>query len=129
MIKTKLSIVPVFLLVLVCSGCVPLIVGGAVGALGGYAISKDTIQGETDKDYDTLWNAAKLVAKIKGKINTEDKAKGDLELKVDSSKVKVRLIRLTSATTRLRVSARNALGLPNIDLAQDVFVKILEQAG
>lgn len=128
MIKTNLSIVSVFLLVLVCSGCVPLIVGGAVGALGGHAISKDTIQVETDKDYDTLWNAAKTVARIKGTINTEDKSRGELELKVDSSKVKVRIVRLTRATTRLRVSARNALGLPNIDLAQEVFVKILEQA-
>jgi hypothetical protein len=115
-----------FLFSFVSSGCVPLIVGGA-GVLGGYAISKDTIQGETDKDYNTLWNAVKTVAKIKGTIKTEDKTKGYLELTVDSSRVVVQLSRLTKTANRLRVSARR-MGLPNIDLAQDIFVKILEQA-
>ena len=129
MTKSRLLIIAsLFLLSISSFGCIPLIVGGAVGALGGYAISKDSIQGETDKGYNTIWDAAKTVAKIKGTIKTEDKTKGYLELEVNSSKVKVRLIQLTKATTRLRVSARNALGLPDIDLAQDIFVKILEQA-
>jgi len=109
-------------------GCVPLLVGGAAGALGAYAISKDTIQGETDKDYNALWDTARTVAKIRGAIKAEDKSKGYLEIEVDSSQVIVRLIRLTKATTRLRVSARNKMKLPNIGLAQDIFVKILEQA-
>lgn len=108
-------------------GCAPLIIGGAVGALGGYAISKDTIQGETDKSYDSLWEAALTVSKIRGEIKYEDKTKGYIELEADSSKVHVRLIRLTAATTRLRVQARK-YHLPNLSLAQDIFVKIMEQA-
>ncbi len=127
MTKSKcLIMASLFLFSFVSSGCVPLIVGGA-GVLGGYAISKDTIQGETDKDYNTLWNAAKTVAKIKGTIKTEDKTKGYLELTVGSSRVVVQLSRLTKTANRLRVSARR-MGLPNIDLAQEIFVKILEQA-
>jgi hypothetical protein len=107
-------------------GCAPLIVGGAVGALGGYAASKDTIQGDTDKSYDSLWNSALMVSNIRGKIKYEDMAKGYIELEAESSKVYIRLVRLTAATTRLSVSARK-YHFPNLDLAQDIYVKIMEQ--
>lgn len=107
-------------------GCAPLIIGGAVGALGGYAASKDTIQGETDKSYDSLWNAALIVSKIRGEIKDENKTKGYIELEAESSKIYIKLIRLTVATTRVRVAARK-YHLPNLSLAQDIFVKIMEQ--
>ena len=109
------------------SGCVPFFVGSAVGALGGYAISRNTIQGETDKDYDALWEAAVNVAKIRGSIKTEDKTQGYLELEANSSRAAIRIFRLTKSTNRLKVSARTKLGLPNIKLAQDIFVKIYQQ--
>lgn len=109
------------------SGCAPLIIGSAVGALGGYAVSKDTIEGETDKNYDSLWEAALTVSKIRGQIKYENKTKGYIESEAESSKVYIRFIRLTVSTTRLRVSARK-YHLPNMILAQDIFVKITEQA-
>lgn len=112
----------------VVSGCVPLMVGGAVGAVGGYAISKDTIQGETDKRYEALWNSALMVSRIKGTIKQEDAAKGYLELESDGNRVWVRLVRLTRSATRLKISARNKLHLPNIGLAQEMYVKIIEEA-
>ena len=114
-------------LLLGISGCAPLIIGSAVGALGGYAISRDTVQGETDIEYDRLWNAVVTVARIKGTIKSEDYTRGCLTAESESSKVWVRLIRLTKATTRLRVSARKYY-LPNLNLAEDLFVKIMEQA-
>lgn len=110
------------------TGCMPLIVGGTVGALGGYAISKDTIQGETDKSYNSLWDAALQVSRIRGIIKQENSARGYIELVADSSRVWIKLIRLTQVTTRLRVSSRNKYRLPNIALAQDIFVKIIEEA-
>ena len=39
------------LFILSMSGCVALVVGGAVGALGGYAVSKDTIQADRDRKH------------------------------------------------------------------------------
>lgn len=124
--KTALFLfMPIFVSIV---GCAPLIIGGAVGALGGIAISRDTIQGETDRSYDSLWEAALLVSKIRGEIKDENKTKGYIELEAESSKVYVRLVRLTLATTRLRVSARK-YHFPNMDLAQDLFMKIMEQAG
>jgi hypothetical protein len=114
---------------LTISGCLgALIIGGAAGALGAYAISKDTIQGDTDKPYDSLWDAASRVSKIRGSIKQEDSAQGYIELEAEQSKVDIRLIRLTRANTRLRIKARNKLHLPNLDLAQDIFVKIMEEA-
>lgn len=125
--KAVFALLLIPLLIVNLSGCVPLIVGGALGAAGAYAVSKDTIQGETDKPYDSLWEAAVAVSKIRGTIKQEDSSKGYIELQADASKVYIRLIRLTQATTRLKVSARK-YHMPNISLAQEIFLKIEEQA-
>lgn len=107
-------------------GCI-FVLGGAAGALGAYGVSRDTIRAETDKPYDMLWNSALTVSRIRGTIIQEDSQKGYIELQVESSRVWIRLIRLTQATTRIRISARR-YHLPNLDLAQDIFVKIMEEA-
>jgi len=113
-------------IMIIISGCLPaIIVGGAVGAVGGYAISRDTIQGETDRPYDLLWSSASTIAKVRGKIKSEDAVKGRIELEAESSRVYIRLDRLTQSTTRVGVSARK-YHLPNMALAQDIFVKIME---
>lgn len=114
-------------MLLAISGCAPLIIGGALGAVGGYAVSKDTVQGETDTDYERLWNASITVARIRGTVKSEDYARGYLNFEADSSKVWIKLIRLTKATTRLRISARK-YHLPNLSLAQDLYIKIIDQA-
>ncbi|MFA4984483.1 MAG: DUF3568 family protein [Candidatus Omnitrophota bacterium] len=109
------------------SGCAALVVGGAVGALGGYAISKDTIQSDTDTPYERIWDSALEVARMRGVIEEEDAPRGYLKAKIDNSEVWIRLARLTRATTRIRVSARR-YHLPNLGLAEDLFVRIMEGA-
>lgn len=121
--KIVLSIFALFLLPLIC-GCAPLIIGAAAGGLGAYAISKDTVQGETDKGYEALWDSALAVSRAYGLIQQENAATGSIELGVKSSKVWIKLFRLTEATTRLKVSARK-YHFPNMELAQDIFVKII----
>lgn len=113
------------LIFVIISGCAPLIIGGAVGALGAYAVSKDTIQGDTDKPYDSLWESAVSVAASKGAIKKEDRARGYIDLKDNSSQVYIRLIRLTRSTVRIRISARK-YHLPNLGLAQEIFTKIID---
>lgn len=125
--KVLLSLLVPFIL-LSLSGCAALIVGGAVGALGGYVVSKDTIQGDSDKAYESLWDSAMTIAKARGTIKQENSQRGYIELETDSSKVYIRLIRLTRVTTRVRVSARNKYRMPNLNLAEDIFVKIIEAA-
>jgi hypothetical protein len=122
---TAFFILPLLLLNIL--GCAPLIIGAAVGAVGGYAVSKDTIQGETDRTYDALWNSALMVSRIRGTVKLEDYSKGYIELDIKPSKVWIRLIKLTQATTRIRVSARK-YHLPDFGLAQDIYVKIMDEA-
>ena len=115
------------LLLLNISGCIPLMIGGAAGALGAYAVSKDTVQGETDKPYNSLWNSAINVSRIRGSIKQENDLQGYIELEAESSRVWIKLIRMTRSTTRIRISARKN-HLPNLDLAQDLYVKIINEA-
>lgn len=116
-----------FLVLINISGCVPLIIGGAVGALGGYAASRDTIQAETDKTYEKLWEAILITIGMRGAIGEENKLTGSIEAQIESSRVWIEVIRLTPQTNRLKVSARKN-HLPNLKLAEDLFVKIMEAA-
>jgi len=109
------------------AGCAPLIVGAAAGGVGMYAASNDAIQGESDRSYETIWNSAVTVAGIRGTISKQNRSTGEIEVNADSSKVWIRVIRLTSATTRLRVAARK-FKLPNLTLAQDIYLKIIDQS-
>lgn len=122
--KKSLSIALVLFILPVVCGCVPLIIGAAAGGLGAYAVSKDTVQGDSDKNFDLLWESTINVAKSRGIIQQENASTGYIELTVESSKVWIRLIRLTQATTRIRISARK-YHFPNMELAQDLFVKII----
>lgn len=110
---------------LLSSGCIYVVAG--VGVLGGYAISKDTIQGETDRSFESLWGASLDVLDIMGLVYTEHKSKGVIEAKVNSSDVKVAIEELTPKTARLRVSARKYL-LPDINLAQKIYIKIVQKS-
>ena len=119
----------ILILLLICglfsSGCIFVVAGAA--ALGGYAVSKDTIQGETDKAFASIWNSSLEVLNIMGIVHTEYKSKGQLEAKIDASDVKVQIEEVTSLVTRLRVSSRRYL-LPDIGLAQRLYIKIIEGA-
>jgi hypothetical protein len=108
-------------------GCAPLIIGAAAGGLGAYAISKDTVQGESDRSFDALWESAVNVSRIKGLIKQDDVLRGHIECVVDGAYIWINIIRLTQATTRIRVSARK-YHLPKLDLAQDIYVKIVSEA-
>ncbi|MEW6101238.1 MAG: DUF3568 family protein [Candidatus Omnitrophota bacterium] len=110
------------------SGCAPLLVGMAAGGVGIYAISGDTIQGDTDKSYDSLWDAALSISSIRGTVKQEEALRGYIELDSGNSKVWIRVIKLTQSSNRLKVSARR-FHFPNLSLAQDFFVKIIEGAG
>lgn len=126
--KTILKYLVCMIIISSCTGCAPLIIGSAVGVVGGYAVSKDTIEGDTDKPYDQVWSAALEVLKIRGTVKKEDYTHGTIEGFAQSSRVWVKFSRLTQATTRIQVSSRKHR-LPNLSLAQDIFVKIMEQAG
>jgi hypothetical protein len=124
--KKLLVITALFSCVMVSSGCWPLFFIGA-GGVGMYAASKDTIQGETDVPYESLWDAAMTVSKARGTIQKQEFDKGAILAMEGNTTVWITLERLTQSTTRLKVASRK-YKMPNLDTAQVVYTKILDQA-
>lgn len=124
----RIKVKNIFLLGAVCafcffaSSCIYVIAGG-VGALGGYAISPDTVEGEAEVDYDTAWDSSTEILSIMGVVNSKDYKLGNIDATVGGSKITVDLSQVSSKEVRLRVKARKNM-LPDIKVAQDVFVKI-----
>ena len=113
--------------VLACSGCVILVASG-VGALGGYAISSDTVQGTIERDYQDVWDAAISVVNIMGKINKQGEKLGQIEAIVNNARVTVSVAQFTPTVVRLTVRARRSF-FPSISTAQDVYIKIVTHLG
>ncbi len=111
-----------FVLVLSLSGCFYALIGG-VGALGGYAISPDTVEGETQVSYDEVWKAAMDVLSIMGTIKMSDYKLGSIEAVVNRGVVWIDIAQLPGSWVRLRVKVRKNM-MPKIRTAQDVWVKI-----
>lgn len=118
-------IVGVCLVPVVLSGCV-FVVAGAVGAVGGYAITRDTIQGEYDARYTTAWKSATDVCGTLGTVTFKDATKGTVEAVVDQAKVRVEVSQLTPEAIRIKVKARKGL-FPRVGIAENVFVKIVQR--
>ncbi len=104
------------------SGCIYVLAGG-LGAVGGYAISPDTVEGESESSYDAAWDSAVDILGIMGTVNAKDYKAGTIDATVDGSKVNMDISQISSSDVRLRVKARKNM-LPNIKVAQDVFVKV-----
>ena len=107
------------------SGCFYLVLGG-VAAAGGYAVSQDTIQGETEKDYNEVWDAAVEVVSILGAINSQSRELGKIVATVNGAKVTINVMQLTTSTVRLKVKARKSF-FPSIANAQNIYIKIMNR--
>lgn len=122
-----LKIVTLIFVSLFLSGCVMMWIGA--GAAGGYAMGKDYIYGETDKNFDSVYGAAVEITEIMGIVETKfrNPSIGKIRAKVENSSLEIVVERLTRSTVRLKVKSRKNL-MPNIELAQKVYNKILQQA-
>ena len=108
------------------SGCAVFLLGA--GAAGGYAISRDTVEGVVEKPLDRIWSAAREVMMYEGFIRSEDRTRGKLEAEVGKSQVKVEVKQLTQQAVRVRVKARTGYKLvPNQNLANEVYNKIFQK--
>lgn len=112
---------------LMLSGCVPLVIAGA-GAVGGYSVSRDTVEGVTASSQDEIWDAAQKVLAIMGTLSESDRNKGEMKGQVNGATVTVSLLPINLTTTKLRVKARKNI-LPRVGVAQDVYTKIMNQLG
>ena len=107
------------------SGCVFLVIGG-VGAVGGYAISRDTFEGVSSKGQEELLASAHKVLSIMGTITDDRPKDGELVATVNGNHVVVDVVQVNLTTSKLRVKARNTI-FPRIGVAQEVYTKIMNQ--
>jgi hypothetical protein len=108
------------------AGCAIFLLGA--GAAGGYAISKDEIEGMTDVAYNKVWVALKDDLQARGALTLEDRAHGRIEAVVDASTVEAQVDQVTPKTVRVRVKARKTKGLfPDIKLAQDIYDQVMKR--
>jgi len=109
------------------TGCAPLIIGAAVGGGAVYATSKDTLEGDSDKSYESLWQAALSEANKRAIVKQQDESTGYIYADSGSTRIWIRLVKLTRSTTRIKISSRK-FHLPNLKIAQDLFLKIVSAA-
>jgi hypothetical protein len=107
------------------SGCVFLVVGG-VGAVGGYAVSRDTFEGVSSKGQEELLASAHKVMAIMGTITQDHPKDGEMEGIVYGAHVTVQVIQINLTTSKLRVKARKMI-FPRVGIAQEVYTKIMNQ--
>ena len=109
------------------TGCVaaPIILVGA-GAVGGYAITRDTFEGNTNKSQDEIWDAANKILAIMGSVEFSDRKRDELSGHVNGANVWITVVPINASTTKLRIKARKNL-LPAAGIAQEVYAKILSQ--
>ena len=126
--KYSVKFIPVLLAAFLCvfsGGCVFLIVGGA-GAVGGYAISRDTFEGVSSKGQQELLASAHKVLSIMGTITNERPKDGEIKAMVYGAHVTVAVIQINLTTSKLRVKARQMM-FPRVGVAQEVYTKIMNQ--
>ncbi len=105
------------------SGCVYLVVG-SLGALGGYVISPDTVEGITGYEQSEIWDAAIEILSIMGTIDEDQAEGGIIVAKVNGTKVTVNISPISSRTNKITVKARKGI-FPKIAVAQEIYVKIM----
>ncbi len=106
------------------SSCVYCVVGG-LGALGGYVISPDMVEGTiVDRDYDEIWKTSVEVLSAMGMLEQESEGIGMLQARLEGARVQVQVIRMGKKAVTVNVKARQSI-FPKVKIAQQVYVKIV----
>ena len=109
------------------AGCIPMVlVAVGAGAVGGYAVSRDTFEGVSAKGQDEIWDAANHILAIMGEVKNNERKNGSIDALVSGVKVTVNIIPISLTATKIRVKARKSI-FPRIVVAQDVYTKIIHQ--
>ncbi len=125
--KGLLMLIFLSLIMMPLSGCIYLAAGG-VGALGGYIVSPDTVEGVIEGEYAAVWQTIIDITSIMGKIEEKHDQEGSLLSIINGAKVEIGLLQLDDDSLRLRIKARKAF-FPRISIAQDIYVKIMNRVG
>ena len=107
------------------TGCVYLVVGG-IGALGGYVISPDTVEGIAAVDEMELWDTSVEILSIMGTVTETQEEGGIILATVAGSKVSVVILPHDEELMKIRIKARKNY-IPKISTAQEVYIKIMSE--
>lgn len=124
-LRKQLMVLFVSVTVLIASGCGVVIVAG-LGALGGYVISPDTVEGIVGYGETELFASAGDVLSMMGTISEQSKSMGELSATVSGVRVTVNVIPQSRTSTKLKVKARKWI-FPKIAVAQDVYMKTVRR--
>ena len=107
------------------SGCAAVLIGA--GAAGGYALSKDSVKNHFDISRDRVYARSLRVAKEMGLVTLEDAKKGLIKAEVKGADVTITVEPVTKKTVELKVKAKDRFLVPKVDIAQEVYTKIIEK--
>ena len=108
------------------TGCAALFLAAGAGAVGGYAVSRDTFEGVTAKSQEEIWDAAKRVMSIMGSVEEDNRHNGQMVARINGAAVTLTLFPVNLTTTKIRIKARKGI-FPRIGTAQEVYTKIINQ--
>jgi hypothetical protein len=121
------------LFALLAAGCAPVLLG--LGAIGGYMISEDTLEGIYTFNKDEAFRISKNILLDWSTDVMEDEAQTELIATSDSRRVWVFVEQITPDSTRVRVKARkygvkdletvNTYAVPDIRTAHYIFERIV----
>ncbi len=121
-LRTLILILPILVSL---TGCVYVVVG-TVGALGGYIVSPDTVEGVASHEKVKVWDAAIEIASVMGWIENQNEVNSVIKAKINGARVTITITSINDSTTKVTVKSRKVF-LPKVSLAQDVFVKIMSR--
>src|SRR5205823_6278283 len=105
----------------------PILLAVGAGAVGGYAVSRDTFEGTSTKGQDEIWDAANRIASIMGTVEDSDRKRGEMSAHINGAKVNIYITPINLTNTKLRIKARKGI-FPAVDIAQNVYSKIMAQS-
>ena len=107
------------------SGCAIFLV--SAGAAAGYAVSRDSVRNTFDLPKTMIFNESLSTMRQMGQVLLQDPAAGEIKGKIGGTSVWITVKPLTKQAVQLRVKARNSFFMPNVDVAEEVYNKIIEK--
>ena len=95
------------------------------GAAGGYAISKDAVKNVFDVPREQVYAQSLATVQEMGLVKLEDRIHGLIKADVQDAHVTITIKQVTKNTVELTLRGRNSLLMPKVDVAQDVYSKII----
>lgn len=103
------------------SGCAVALIG--VGAVAGYAVSRDHAELTVERPYDQVWEVCVDEMKRVGLLQQADRKSGRLDAINQGTHVSVSLQRMTELSVKIIVKARKNL-LPKVEVAQTLATRL-----